>query len=174
MARPESCAIMHKTGGIIVEGAEQVGKSTFCERLSSALHLPLVHMHKEYGFIDGRFDYFHSYFVDIEKTSTPLVFDRFYISELVYGSFFNRSNITPQIHAKIEKRLRDLGYLVVLLTHEKNAWIDREEMITCEQNEQIAQSFNDTFETLRVPKMKINARDSSALGDVIDMYRRLP
>ena len=65
-----------KTGGIIVEGAEQVGKSTFCEKLSKQLDLDLIHMHKEYGFVDGKFDYFNSYFHDIDKTSKPLIFDR--------------------------------------------------------------------------------------------------
>ena len=92
----------------------------------------------------------------------------------MYGKHFDRNNITSQMQAVIEGRLRDLGYLVILLTNEEGRWIEREEMVTREQNEQIVQSFNEIFETLCVPKAKVNAWDSSALNDVMGMYRRLP
>lgn len=165
---------MNKTGGIIVEGAEQVGKSTFCRKLADHLGIPLVHMHKEYGFIDGKFDYFKSYFFDINATDEPMIFDRFYVSELAYGELFNRGNITSTIQDKIEARLRDLGYLVILLTPPDRKWVDREEMITSEQNKLVAKYFDKAFEGLSVTKMKLNAFEPESVDRAIEMYRRMP
>ena len=163
-----------KRGGIIVEGAEQVGKSTFCEKLSDHLDLRLVHMHKNYGFIDGKFDYFKSYFHDVDKQDEPIIFDRHYVSELAYGRLFDRGNIDEKIKAQIEAKLRDLGYIVVLLTPRDCAWLDREEMITSEQNELVSQYFDEAYENLHVTKVKVNAFDDASLSKVVELYRRMP
>ena len=165
---------MSKTGGIIVEGAEQVGKSTFCRKLVDRLGIPLVHMHKDYGFINGKFDYFKSYFVDIDVANEPIIFDRFYVSELAYGKLFERGNITQNIQDKIEAKLRDLGYVVVLLTPHDYAWLDRDEMITSEQNQLVTKYFDEAYDDLHVPKMKANAFDPSSIERVIEMYGRMP
>lgn len=163
-----------KTGGIIVEGAEQVGKSTFCEKLSKRLGLGLVHMHKDYGFVNGKFDYFKSYFHDIDRQSLPLVFDRHYVSELAYGKMFDRKNIDAKIKTSIETRLRDLGYIVVLLMPQNKQWIEREEMITHEQNNVVTQYYDDVYKGLRVTKIKVNAFDVMSLDRVIELYWRMP
>ena len=165
---------MKKTGGIIVEGAEQVGKSTFCKKLSDALGLSTVHMHKEYGFINGKFDYCNSYFIDIEAGDQPLIFDRFYVSEIAYGRMFNRNNITETIQGKIERRLRELGYIVILLSSPNREWIERDEMISRVQNIKISNYFDEAFGDLRVAKMKLNAFDHDSIEQAVQMYRRMP
>ena len=77
-----------KTGGIIVEGAEQQGKSTFCDKLSKRLGVEIIHMHRGYGFVDGKFDYLTGYFYDIDRRPGPFIYDRSYVSELAYGKVF--------------------------------------------------------------------------------------
>lgn len=163
-----------KTGGIIVEGAEQVGKSTFCDKLSKMLNLDLVHMHKNYGFVEGKFDYYKSYFHDVDKQDKPIVFDRHYVSELAYGRLFERKNIDVKIKDQIETKLRGLGYIVVLLTAPSKQWLDREEMITREQNELVSQYFDDAYQELRVTKIKVNAFDAASLNKVTELYWRMP
>ena len=50
-------------GGIIIEGAEQQGKSTFCKKLVDRLGLEVVH----FGPPTKDFDFFGGYFKDIEE-----------------------------------------------------------------------------------------------------------
>ncbi len=149
-----------KTGGIIVEGAEQQGKSTFCDKLSKRLNIEVIHMHKGYGFVDGKFDYSTGYFYDIDRRSGPFIYDRSYMSELTYGRIFKRNNITLNILQDIESRFKDLGYFLVLL--ELNlSWIDREETVTREQNEKVKEAYRDIFPQLKIDKFLINPTDEA-------------
>ena len=160
---------MFKTGGIIVEGAEQQGKSTFCERLNKALGLEVIHMHKGYGFVDGRFDYFSGYFYDIDRRPGPFIYDRSYISELVYGRLFNRNNITPEIQARIEHRFKELGYFAVVLELNR-PWIEREETVTREQNERVKELYLEVYPTLLIDKFVIKP-DEEGLEFVVNQFR---
>jgi hypothetical protein len=149
-----------KTGGIIVEGAEQQGKSTFCDKLSKRLDVEIIHMHKGYGFVDGKFDYLTGYFYDIDRRPGPFIYDRSYVSELAYGNVFQRNNITPEILRGIESRFQDLGYFLVLL--ELNLpWIDRAETVTKEQNEKVKIAYREVFPRLKIDKFMINPTDEA-------------
>ena len=149
-----------KTGGIIVEGAEQQGKTTFCDKLSRRLGIEIVHMHKGYGFIDGKFDYFSGYFYDIDRRPGPFIYDRSYFSELAYGQVFGRKNITHEILHGIEERFSKLGYFLVLLELNR-PWIDRDETVTKEQNDRVKQAYRDIFPTLNIDKFLINPTDEA-------------
>lgn len=158
-----------KTGGIIVEGAEQQGKSTFCNKLSKRLGIEIIHMHKGYGFVDGKFDYSTGYFYDIDRRGRePFIYDRSYVSELAYGKLFKRNNITPEILCEIETRFRNLGYFVALL--ELNIpWIDRDETVTREQNENVKAAYREIFPTLKIDKFVINPSDE-AVEFIVKQY----
>jgi hypothetical protein len=158
-----------KTGGIIVEGAEQQGKSTFCQRLSQTLGIEVIHMHKGYGFVDGKFDYTSGYFYDIDRRPGPFIYDRSYISELVYGRLFNRNNITREIQDRVETRFNELGYFAVLLEL-NNPWIEREETVTREQNEQVKVLYRDVYEGLKIDKFFIKP-DDVGLEYIIEQFR---
>lgn len=149
-----------KTGGIIVEGAEQQGKSTFCEKLSKRLGIEVIHMHKGYGFVDGKFNYLTGYFYDIDRRPGPFIYDRSYVSELAYGRVFDRKNITPMILRGIESRFQDLGYFLVMLELNK-PWIDREETVTREQNEKVKEAYRQIFPELKIDKFLINPTDEA-------------
>ena len=159
-----------KTGGIIIEGAEQQGKSTFCRKLNEKLGIEVIHMHKGYGFIDSRFDYESGYFFDIDRRPGPFIYDRSYMSELTYGKVFKRDNITPEIQARVEDRFRELGYFLVLLEL-NNPWIHREETVTREQNERIKEAYREVYPTLKIDKFIINP-STDALNFIIEEYRR--
>ena len=149
-----------KTGGIIVEGAEQQGKSTFCDKLFRRLGVEIIHMHKGYGFVDGKFDYLTGYFYDIDRRPGPFIYDRSYVSELAYGRVFQRRNIMPEILQGIESRFQDLGYFLVLL--ELNLpWIDRAETVTQEQNEKVKTAYREVFPQLKIDKFLINPTDDA-------------
>lgn len=154
-----------KTGGIIIEGAEQQGKSTFCSKLTKRLGLEVVH----FGPAAPDFDYFSGYFVDIDSRPGPFLFDRSYVSELAYGRVFGRKNITPEIQSRIEAKLQDLGYFVVLLELNR-PWIDREETVTREQNELVKQAYRKVYPTLSVDKFLLQPTDE-AVEFVVEQYR---
>ena len=156
-------------GGIIIEGAEQQGKSTFCDKLIKRLGIEAVHMHKNYGFVNGKFDYSTGYFYDIDRRSGPFIYDRSYVSELVYGKLFQRNNITPEIQANIEKRFIKLGYFLVVLELNQ-PWIIREETVTKEQNEKIKMIYREIYPTLTIDKFLINPTDE-AVEYVAQQYK---
>ena len=154
-----------KTGGIIVEGAEQQGKSTFCNKLSEALGLRTIHN----GYVRGKFDYFSGYFKDIDAGGGPFIYDRSYMSELVYGKYFGRKNIDSNLKKKIEGRFKDLNYFLVLLELDQ-PWIDREETVTREQNESIKSIYKETYDSIGIDKFLIKPSDD-ALQFILQQYK---
>lgn len=155
-----------KRGGIIIEGAEQQGKSTFCKKLVERLGIEVVHL----GPPPPDFHFFHGYFKDIDERGGPFIFDRSYMSELAYGRVFSRNRITPVTQSKIEDRFNELGYFLVLL--ELNLpWVDRFETVTKEQNELVKIAYRDVFSTLTIDKFIITPDDSS-LEMVISEYQK--
>lgn len=152
-------------GGIIVEGAEQQGKSTFCNRLKDALGIEVIHMDKA----SPNFDYFSGYFEDIERLKCPIIYDRSYISELVYGRYFGRNNINTELKDRIESKFKDLGYFIVLLELNR-PWVDREEMITREQNENIKSLYREIYHSLDLDKFIIKP-DDEGLEFVVKQFK---
>lgn len=155
-----------KTGGIIVEGAEQQGKTTFCKKLQERLGIEVIH----YGPASKDYDYFNGYFVDIDQRGGPFIFDRSYISELSYGKVFSRNNITAEIKNKIEKKFSDLGYFMILLELNR-PWISREETVTKEQNEKVKLAYREIYSTLNIDKFVIKPNEQN-LEFVISEYNK--
>ena len=71
----------HTVDRIIVEGADQQGKTTICEQLSEELNWPIVH----YGLPPKKFDYHMDYLFGKNKIS-----DRNFLSEIVYSKINKR------------------------------------------------------------------------------------
>lgn len=155
-----------KTGGIIVEGAEQQGKTTFCKKLQERLGIEVIH----YGPASKDYDYFNGYFVDIDQRGGPFIFDRSYISELSYGKVFSRNNITLEIKNKIERKFSDLGYFMILLELNR-PWISREETVTKEQNEKVKLAYREVYSDLNIDKFVIKPNEQ-ALEFVISEYNK--
>lgn len=159
--------------GIIVEGAEQQGKTTFVEKLKNMTGLEIIHMHKNYGFINGKFDYVNSYFVDIKKHPEGLIFDRHYLSEICYGKLFARNNITNMMRNIIEERLNKFNYMLIVLDMTDD-WIEREETISKEQNVIIKQYFKEEFNKSKINyKYYINPKNDNDVKVVQEAWKNL-
>lgn len=153
--------------GIIVEGAEQSGKSTFCQQLADRLGFKLIH----YGPASPDFDYYSGYFENIEREPGDYIYDRSYPSELVYGSLFRRNNIDDRLQGLIEARFSELGYVFVLCRWDGD-WIEREETITQSQNRVAASTYDRVFEGITLPKVRLCPRlDPTAIDKAIGLLR---
>jgi len=167
--------------GIIVEGGEQQGKSTFIEKLQNEINLPFYH----YSHLPEDFDYFDDYFKQIKKYAElgqGIIFDRHYLSELVYGKILRDGpRITPEKLEKIERRLSQLGYFIVLLDRGEHEWEQRKEeahgpnremvQINYELNKSIQKGFKQACqENISLPYVIVDAFDERSVMYVAKLY----
>lgn len=116
---------------LILEGADQVGKSTAARRLAEMAECPIRHMSRP----DPDFD--HLYVDRMDR----VIQDRFHLGEIVYGRVLNSGG--PYTSAEnmriIQAMLRWSGCLVVILyaeadfLREQIAKNNREEMYSLDQ-----------------------------------------
>lgn len=79
---------------IIVEGADQQGKSTLCKKLQSVLGWDIKH----YGPPSKDFDFFNDYLLEAHTIS-----DRNFLSEIVYSTIKGNSHRVDDLDALIEE-----------------------------------------------------------------------
>lgn len=79
---------------IIVEGADQQGKSTLCKKLQSALGWDIKH----YGPPSKDFDFFNGYLLEAHTIS-----DRNFLSEIVYSTIKGNRHRVDNLSALIEE-----------------------------------------------------------------------
>ena len=154
-------------GGIIVDGAEQQGKSTLCQKLGRALNYPVHH----FGPPPEGFDFFDDYFLPIQKESKPVIFDRSYTSELVYGRYFDRCHIDLDRQFDIEVRLMEMGYIFVL-SELSIPWINREETVNKKQNKEIKKLYREVYNTISIPKLIVTP-DERGLAKILNLHRKI-
>ena len=100
---------MMNRGGIIIEGPDQFGKSTLCEKLHDKLNLQVIHYKPPKAGTD-QFEYYTKFL----RNTGPYIFDRNYISELVYGPLFRSvSAINKELQTIIEREFKKQNYFVV-------------------------------------------------------------
>ena len=154
-------------GGIIVDGAEQQGKSTLCEKLGKMLNYPVYH----FGPPPDGFDFFDDYFKPLENASKPTIFDRSYTSELVYGTYFDRCHIDLDRQFEIESRLLELGFIFVL-SELSIPWINREETVNRKQNREIKKMYRKMYNTVTIPKLIVTP-DQKGIKQIIDLHTKI-
>lgn len=161
--------------GIIIEGSDQTGKSTIVKKLSEKLGLPIIH-HKR-STDEANFDYFNGYFQEIDsgKYKTGLIFDRSYLSEVVYGTVKRGgSHIDYVLQTRIEEKFSDLGYFLVILLRDEERWEDRPEYVTKEENQEIEKFYIDeAMSGFRLPSLVIHPHTDikKIIDGVITLYR---
>jgi thymidylate kinase len=161
-------------GGIIVEGPENCGKSTFCKKLQPLTGLDYIHMTRDYGFKDGKFDYIEGYFLDMQGSSNGVIFDRYYLSELVYGKLRNICNISKRAQELIELRLNDLKYFLVLLDTDAIRWKeDREHDISFDENLNVRKSFLEAYKSVSLIKMIVDPTLPDSVDRVYEVWKQL-
>jgi len=87
---------------IVIEGVDGVGKSSICELLSQKLGYPIMQMPSTSGDIEHFSNFYRRTIANINDV---MILDRFYPSSLVYGNFFNRTQLLedlPKIHEQRE------------------------------------------------------------------------
>lgn len=101
---------------IIVEGADNVGKTTLCEALCKATSLPYAHLSRP----PVGFDHLGGYVSNI----TPRVQDRWHLSALVYGMMLGtgRWPIRDE-YALIQRYLEWAGAITILLIADEPSWL---------------------------------------------------
>lgn len=152
--------------GIILDGAEQQGKSTLAAKLSKLLGYPIRHFDKP----PKNFDFWEDYFIEAES-NCPWLLDRCFTSELVYGKYFNRNRISDEHKARLEKRFTSLNYMFVLCEL-NNDWIDRDETVTKEQNIEIKKLYRDMYNNLNMPKIIVRP-DENGIKQILKLHNKI-
>jgi len=156
-------------GGIIVEGADQMGKTTFCDKLSKELNMGVIH----YSPPKPGVNFYQEYTKHVIGTSRPILFDRNYMSEMVYGPLFRgASGVTPDIKKQIESVYNDRNYCLILLNRKNYKWENRPEMYTEEQNQNVIHSFLSVFNTINMTKLLIDAFDADAIDRAVNFWKQ--
>jgi cytidylate kinase len=154
---------------IIIDGAEQQGKSTFVKNLSKELNIKNIF---HFGIPDKNFNFIESYFNNFIPNET-IICDRHYMSELCYGKLKNRNNINNQLITELENRLNKLNIIYVIVEMNKQ-WINRKEYINESENETIKQYFRYFFNKSNLKnKLFLNPLDSSSLNIISQKYKEL-
>lgn len=158
-------------GGIIFEGADQSGKSTLCKKLQELTDMPIMH----FGIPKPGTDLDVEYIKDIpENDYNPIIFDRSYLSELVYGELFRGgTKITQKGKQKIEEFLRSCGYVMVLCRRKNYEWKDRpEEDYTESDNAKVIKKYDELFEEVNIPKIVVDPFDSDSDKQVLNFWMK--
>jgi len=156
--------------GIIIEGADQQFKSSICEKISEATGMPIIH----YGLASDGYDYCEGYFRDVDKYETGLIFDRSYMSEIVYGPVMRNScNITLEKKKIIEDRFNELGYFLVVLERENPNWvITREEYVSRDIFDKIIERYREVYTVINIEKYFFDPAIESSLENILKIWRR--
>jgi len=155
-------------GGIIFEGSDQSGKTTLAKKVQEMINMPIMH----FGIPDKHTDFSNEYIKDIQKNDfQPIIFDRSYMSEIVYGDIFrNGTGITNLIKLHIEDFLNRCGYILVLCKRKNYKWEDRDEDYTEEDNLKTISKYDQVYDTINIPKVIVDPFDNNAAQQVVDFW----
>lgn len=96
---------------IVIEGPNNVGKSTFISMLKSTEEFKDF----EIEHVDSKCPNDYKFHEDLLKFEQNMIFDRFYIGETIYPILYNREpRMTPETLLKICKEFNNDTYIVVL------------------------------------------------------------
>lgn len=126
-----------KINSIIVEGADQQGKSTFCRFLSGLLGWRIVH----YGVPNEIFDFDKDYLLEKGEIA-----DRNFISEVVYSQIRGEKHRLKKDIWYMLGRFVERGTLVVILNRTNWHFEDREEEYEFDQIVKAKALYNEFFQ----------------------------
>jgi len=133
---------------IIVEGADQQGKSTVCDMLHGLLNWPVEHFNLT---IPKEFDFHGSYILPENSIS-----DRSYLSEIVYSSIRGcESRVVKK--ELLEERMKCRCTLLILCDRKENyTHSNRDEYLSESQILRARAVYRDVFEEVRMVKTKVD------------------
>lgn len=157
-------------GSVCLEGSDQSGKSYVAELLHKEFGYPIHHFSAPKPDTDFRLEYIEP----MLKSDKPFIFDRSYVSEIVYGDLYRGgSGVTPDVKEYIEHFLNLRNCVLVYLKRpdEKYKWIEREgEMYGEEKNAQIRAKYDEVIKTVGIPYIVADSYDSDLLDKIKQLY----
>lgn len=156
---------------IIIEGADKTGKTTLARRIEKELGYEYVHFGPP-----GK-DPAKEYAEFLINLKTPVVCDRFYYGELVYGPLLRQGSVITSLQqTTIERLLRLRGAILVhartpldIVRHRLRIMGD--DMITAKQNEEAYRRFESVLWYSTLPKYKFEGVDENSCIDFINLIR---
>jgi len=146
---------MIKIDKIIVEGADQQGKSQLCEKLSQTLGWPIIHFDKP----DEKFD-FHSHYITPKKT----ISDRNFVSEMVYSLFRDQKHRVKN-PVELQKIFESQNCLFILVDREEDFVFDseRNEAFSYDQILAARKMYEAIFYAVSMNKIRVNPNNLARL-----------
>lgn len=147
--------------GIILDGADQSGKSTLAERLGKLIQTNYYHYDPPKNVHDWVKEY--TKFLKYETKDAKVLVDRCYLSEMVYGPIFRtHSGVDSVAKMEIENILQERKYIYVLCHREdfgEHNFDYRNELYDFEGIMKARDSFVNEFEKVNLPKIRVNPFD---------------
>lgn len=148
---------------IVVEGSNRVGKSTIIKKLAKMHNVSTIYNRdirsemkdcEQEGYISAL-----AMLDALEATSDSanVILDRFHLSEFVYGLKY-RSYLSERMLSVIDKRLADMGALLILVTSDyKHLQNESEDKI--QEYMSIQELFKDAYTGSRMNKIQIRLEE---------------
>lgn len=154
--------------GIILEGADQSGKTTLAKAIAAITGKAIIHYNPPDNVIDFHEEY--TSFLRLGLAQQPIV-DRGYFSEMIYGPIFRGvSGVTQEIQATIEQELGAHNYILVLCHRENfgdHNFEPRNEKYSFEDIMTVRESFMQNYACIGIPKTLVDPFDYQNTVDSI-------
>jgi thymidylate kinase len=151
---------------IIVEGPDECGKTTLVNQLTKAYHLVPFHCTASKKLFPALADY-HWNILDNVKLMLAeghnVILDRYFLSELVYGSIMGRGNHYNKTALELHKEVIKLDCLFIFCSSEgawnryKQGHVDPAHSLNEEQYKQITNTY-EQISAIYIPKLGIKYR----------------
>lgn len=153
---------MAKIKSIIVEGADQQGKSFIAKFLSERLDWNVVH----YGMPPPDFDFYRDYILHDHTIS-----DRNYLSEVVYSKI-RKQKCRIMNHIAIEREMKNT---LLILADRRNSFVfdNRDEEYNEKQIYEARELYRYEFRKLSMNKMLVNLSDRKSEQKLLKLIQHL-
>lgn len=163
---------MTKIGGIIVEGADQMGKSTFIDLLYHKM-VKVCDVNKLHFSKNTTDKSEVEYYTEFLNDNTPHLVDRNYLSEIIYGNYYRgKSKIDNNTKNIIEQKIKDNSYFMVIINRTSYEWEERPEEYDKLGNESIIKKYIEYAKSnlLNIDMIFINQDNPTQAVDLVFNY----
>lgn len=150
--------------GVIIEGADQQGKSTLCKMINEAVGWKVKH----FGLPPKDFNFHSDYFF-----GRYMISDRNFLSEIVYSNFRNDKHRVKDVEL-LQQEFINRKVVLILVDREEHFIHDniRREDFNSGQIISAIHLYKTAFENLKMPKAKINIhKDFDKIQDLLKRLR---
>lgn len=153
----------NKINGFIIEGADQQGKTTLVDTFFKD------HKATRFKAPEKDFDFYYGYTDPFIKDGC-VIYDRSFISELVYSRVLGREIRVTQLSDLIDF-FNINNFIFIFLQRSNYKWNDREEMFGKELNEKFILEYRKVFSEIQCEKYFIdpcNVNDMDIINNLVN------